>query len=422
VVPNEFCTSKQRLEQKWIDFLTNEPEDDMGSQTVDVTFTDGSVEERCHVFNAEEIQLSNSCVDKTISDIKIHVNKVRVNKVPKLVEIANQLDQKGLYKEADRIDKVAIAAVVEDTSSINNLFYDTGVKNYIKRHAELYPKGITQHVNNIVHRYGYRSFKLIPDEHSEGEYGIIRFSYSGDWLTIVVNPQKFSKWLIKNYDKTIEKLGSFFLNVSVEANLINIDRLVTADRKGWIGVDLDRTLAYYESGYAEKNIIGDPIPEMFQRVLSWIAEGKKVKIFTARVAGGNKEQEKLIREWQDKNGLDLEVTCEKDSYMEELWDDRAVQVEKNTGKPIRASIDPLTQREMLQTGISLTFHTTPEFEKKHKKRSLTKAEKDYQNFHEDMQKDYLVQIANQFDQKGLYKEADKIDEIVKGQSNGLCIL
>ena len=34
-------------------------------------------------------------------------------------------------------------------------------------------------------------------------------------------------------------------------------------------------------------------------------------------------------------GQELEVTCTKDFGMIELWDDRAIRVEKNTGKIIK---------------------------------------------------------------------------------------
>ncbi len=101
--------------------------------------------------------------------------------------------------------------------------------------------------------------------------------------------------------------------------------------KPWIGVDLDGTLAYYEHGYAQKKIIGDPIPAMFKRVQNWINEGKQVKIFTARVY--KKEDVGLIKDWLQKVGLpDLDVTNLKDPGMVTLYDDRVVQVEQNTGK------------------------------------------------------------------------------------------
>ena len=74
---------------------------------------------------------------------------------------------------------------------------------------------------------------------------------------------------------------------------------------------------------------------MLERVMSWLAENKKVKIFTARVAYRNEGQRTLIKEWCLKHiGRELEVTCMKDQGMRELWDDRAVSVEKNTGKAV----------------------------------------------------------------------------------------
>lgn len=117
---------------------------------------------------------------------------------------------------------------------------------------------------------------------------------------------------------------------------------------GWIGVDLDGTLAVY-NGWNDGRI-GEPVPLMAQRVKDWLAEGVKVKIMTARVSitGGFSlesnahadqefadEQRKLIQDWTEKHfGQRLEVTCMKDFTMIQLWDDRCVQVELNTGRRI----------------------------------------------------------------------------------------
>jgi hypothetical protein len=71
---------------------------------------------------------------------------------------------------------------------------------------------------------------------------------------------------------------------------------------------------------------------MVERVKGWIAEGKKVKIFSARVTQGQ-EAIRYILEWLTANGLpELEVTNVKDFDMVELWDDRCVGVVTNTGK------------------------------------------------------------------------------------------
>jgi hypothetical protein len=100
---------------------------------------------------------------------------------------------------------------------------------------------------------------------------------------------------------------------------------------GWIGVDLDGTLAEYD-GWKGAGHIGAPIPLMVDRVKRWLAEGRLVKIFTARVWDAEPVIAKTISDWCEKHiGQRLEVTCTKDYGMVELWDDRAVQVVPNTG-------------------------------------------------------------------------------------------
>jgi hypothetical protein len=116
---------------------------------------------------------------------------------------------------------------------------------------------------------------------------------------------------------------------------------------GWIGVDLDGTLAEYH-GWNDGQI-GAPIPAMVARVKRWIAEGREVRIFTARVgfgAGYSAESDRsddegfswdqriLIEAWSEKHlGVRLAVTAVKDFGMITLWDDRCVRVKMNTGEP-----------------------------------------------------------------------------------------
>lgn len=100
--------------------------------------------------------------------------------------------------------------------------------------------------------------------------------------------------------------------------------------KKWIGVDLDGTLAEYHQWEA-MTYIGPPIELMVNRVKEWLNKGMTVKIFTARAV------EPLaipyIEKWCEEHiGQVLEVTNVKDLGMIELWDDRAIRVEKNTGK------------------------------------------------------------------------------------------
>lgn len=113
---------------------------------------------------------------------------------------------------------------------------------------------------------------------------------------------------------------------------------------GWIGVDLDGTLALYDHWRGDE-FIGDPIRPMVNRVKAWIAEGIEVRIVTARVFhpyygdGAHdepmpvREVRKAIEDWCVLHiGMKLKITCMKDYGMIELWDDRAIRVKTNTGE------------------------------------------------------------------------------------------
>ncbi len=119
---------------------------------------------------------------------------------------------------------------------------------------------------------------------------------------------------------------------------------------GYYAVDFDATLSYY-NGFKGATVLGEPIPAMVDRVKQWIAEGKEIKIMTARVwapllgSVGHEEfwkrvdeatnARRAIEDWTELHiGKRLEVTCQKDYNMIRLYDDRAVQVEPNTGRII----------------------------------------------------------------------------------------
>ena len=136
---------------------------------------------------------------------------------------------------------------------------------------------------------------------------------------------------------------------------------------GWIGVDLDGTLAFYDGWHGPQHI-GEPIPAMLNRVKRWLAEGKDVRIFTARVDGGtvalsmgNKDGDQcrdvervkgFIEAWCEKHvGRVLPVTCQKDYGMIELWDDRCVQVIPNTGRTIADELE--SERAALSGKVAL---------------------------------------------------------------------
>jgi len=117
--------------------------------------------------------------------------------------------------------------------------------------------------------------------------------------------------------------------------------------KGWIGVDLDGTLAEWH-GWHDDGGIGAPIAPMVERVKKWLAQGQEVRIMTARVGASGKwshkagayddhrfaqYQRECIEAWCLLHiGQVIPVTATKDMDMLCLYDDRAVAVEKNTGR------------------------------------------------------------------------------------------
>ena len=106
---------------------------------------------------------------------------------------------------------------------------------------------------------------------------------------------------------------------------------------GHIAVDLDGTLAFYD-GWKGPEHIGEPIPLMLDRVKGWLAGEIEVRILTARACSDNPVREvalPAIKAWCVKHiGQELPITAEKTYETLELWDDRAVQIEANTGKRI----------------------------------------------------------------------------------------
>lgn len=134
----------------------------------------------------------------------------------------------------------------------------------------------------------------------------------------------------------------------------------------WIGIDLDGTLAEYTT-WKGADHIGKPIKPMIDRVKAWIKEGQPIKILTARVAPGKPdtaECRKHVEAWaKEQFGQDIEVTHEKDHLMRELWDDRAVQVEPNSGLHILVAL----AREL---GVSLDYNEDIKAFAKHLKAAL----------------------------------------------------
>lgn len=101
-------------------------------------------------------------------------------------------------------------------------------------------------------------------------------------------------------------------------------------RRGeWIGVDLDGTLAKY-AGFGSD--IGEPIEPMLNLVKHMLENGVRVKIFTARAQHGPR-MISVVQDWLESVGLPrLPVTNVKTPHMRRCYDDRAIQVEFNTGR------------------------------------------------------------------------------------------
>lgn len=126
----------------------------------------------------------------------------------------------------------------------------------------------------------------------------------------------------------------------------NIDNWKASVRDtSWVGVDLDATLAKYDGWHGPLHI-GEPIEPMVMRVKTMIANGQKVKIFTARMSEPDVDVRKALVEaigdWTEKHiGTRLEVTNVKTYDMIECYDDRIKQVVPNTGITLEAELGSL---------------------------------------------------------------------------------
>jgi hypothetical protein len=117
---------------------------------------------------------------------------------------------------------------------------------------------------------------------------------------------------------------------------------LSSNSQGWIGCDFDGTLVQQDAiSQFDPSHIGEPVELMVNRVRAWLELGKDIRIFTARVSGnslGASIARKEITEWcKEHLGKELPVTCIKEKDLIVLYDDKAVQVEPNTGKLITSA-------------------------------------------------------------------------------------
>ena len=121
------------------------------------------------------------------------------------------------------------------------------------------------------------------------------------------------------------------------------------DGVSWIGVDFDGTLSIGGLKLQDGRLVlepGTPVWPMVARVRRWLAEGRTVKIFTARVSEAatrpdfTAAQIAVVQAFcREHIGTELEVTCVKDFGCTELWDDRARRVEYGTGLEYNAIVN-----------------------------------------------------------------------------------
>ena len=150
------------------------------------------------------------------------------------------------------------------------------------------------------------------------------------------------------------------------------------EERAWIGVDFDGTLATTVTKDWD-GPLGEPIAPMVARVKRWLAEGRKVKILTARMSPYDDDGytlnlhdilavERRISEWcKEHVGSHLPVTESKDHNMIELWDDKAIGVVRDTGEirtDISRQIPSFDVREPYYLGPPYTndpntIHPTP---------------------------------------------------------------
>ena len=109
---------------------------------------------------------------------------------------------------------------------------------------------------------------------------------------------------------------------------------------GWIGFDIDGTLAIDLPNRSNDTEIGEPIQPMVDKARELINQGKDVRIFSARAFQPDlylrTDVYHAIRKWCIKHiGRPLPIVYYKDHNLDWYYDDKAIAVEYNTGKILK---------------------------------------------------------------------------------------
>jgi hypothetical protein len=127
--------------------------------------------------------------------------------------------------------------------------------------------------------------------------------------------------------------------------------------QGWIGVDLDGTIAEYTE-WKGATVIGRPLGPMLMRVKLLLEAGYDVRIFTARISEPDPAIRRQVIDFIDAwcvkyIGEVLPITNVKDYDLIELYDDRARQMVPNTGQTLQERLDEIQgQIELLQDQLA----------------------------------------------------------------------
>lgn len=98
-----------------------------------------------------------------------------------------------------------------------------------------------------------------------------------------------------------------------------------------IYIDFDGTIATQKDGYQRE--IGEPIMPMIDRINKWIKQGHNITIFTARADYSDLMEKIDIEIFCVKHfGRVLPITAIKHHECDLYIDDKAIRVERNTGK------------------------------------------------------------------------------------------